>query len=301
MVTVNIGDVAAAVDRIRILSQWSPRVAMTLHGLQADFIGSIGDYAGVLDAVVCTNRLACEMVARSTSVEPDRIYYAPYGVDMNDVAATEQRDSKGILRIAYVGRLERAQKRIEDLAAVVAELDRRGVAYELVIVGDGPDGEWLRGQLSDAAGSGRVRFLGTLAGNDLTEQVYSRVDALLITSLWETGPIVAWEAMANRVAVVTSAYIGSGLEGSLKPGDNCLMFPIGDAVAAADCLERLRDSGAAQSLASERPRLGGPSLFDDGVNRAVECVAERNRRKTSTVGCAPARGHDADASRRTPR
>ena len=126
VVTVNIGDVAAAVDRIRVLSQWSPRVAMTLHGLQADFIGSIGDYAGVLDAVVCTNRLACEMVARSTSVAPDRIYYAPYGVDMNGVAASEPRASEGTLRIAHVGRLERTQKRLEDVAAVVAELDQRG-------------------------------------------------------------------------------------------------------------------------------------------------------------------------------
>ena len=102
---------------------------------------------------------------------------------------------------------------LSDIGAIIAELDRREVAYELLIVGEGPDGGWLRDQLSDAAGSGRVRFLGALAGNDLIEQVYSRVDALLITSLWETGPIVAWEAMANRVAVVTSAYIGSGLEG----------------------------------------------------------------------------------------
>ena len=269
--------------------------------LQADFIGSIGDCAGVLDAVVCTNRLACEMVARSTSVEPDRIYYAPYGVDMNDVAASEQRASEGILRIAYVGRLERAQKRIEDVAAVVAELDRRGVAYELVIAGGGPDEEWLRGQLSDAAGSGRVRFLGTLASIDLVEQVYSRVDALLITSLWETGPIIAWEAMANGVAVVTSAYIGSGLEGSLEPGDNCLMFPIGDAVAAADCLERLRDTGLRSRLLRGGLALVAHRYSTTASIEQWSAIAERNRRKTSTVGCAPARGHDADASRRAPR
>lgn len=248
VVTVNIADVAPAVDRIRVRSEWSPRVAVALHAVQADFISSIGNCAGVLDAVVGTNRLACAMVARSTSVEPNRIYYAPYGVETNEMTPSQQRDPNGILRIAYVGRLERTQKRINDIRAVVAELDRRGLAYELVIAGRGPDEEWLRLQLSGATGSGRVRFLGSLAGNDVGEQVYSQVEVLLITSLWETGPIVAWEAMAHGVVVVTSAYIGSGLEGTLKPEDNCLMFPIGDATKAVDGLERLRDPGLRRRL-----------------------------------------------------
>jgi glycosyltransferase involved in cell wall biosynthesis len=241
VVAVNIADVVPAVDRIRATSGWSPRVVMALHAVQADFLASIGYYAAALDGVVCVNRLACELVARSTSVEPSRIYYAPCGVDIYDTVK-EQRNSEELLRIAYVGRLERVQKRLEDVVCLVAELDRRHLPYQLIIAGSGPDGEWLRVQLSEAVGGGRVQFLGALADHDVSKRVYSCVDALLITSLWETGPIVAWEAMANRVAVVTSAYIGSGLEGSLRPGDNCLMFPIGDTVAAADCLERLRNA-----------------------------------------------------------
>jgi glycosyltransferase involved in cell wall biosynthesis len=214
---------------------------MALHALQPDYISSIRDSAGVLDAVVCTNRLACELVARNTPISSDRIYYAPYGVEMNATAAARQINLNRTLRIAYVGRLERTQKRIEDIVDVVAELDRRGSAYELVIAGDGPDEQWLQAQLSNTSGSGRIRFLGTLTGLDLVDQVYSHAHALLITSHWETGPIVAWEAMANAVTVVTSAYIGSGLENSLEPGHNCLIFPVGDMVAAVDCLEKLRD------------------------------------------------------------
>jgi glycosyltransferase involved in cell wall biosynthesis len=241
VVAVNIADTTRAVDRIRGMSGWSPRVATTLHGIQADLISSIGTSAGVLDAVVCTNRLACEIVARGTSVEPDRVFYAPYGVDLNYKAQRAQKNSDHVLRLAYVGRLEQAQKRVRDIVGVVAELNWRKFDYELAIVGDGPEEEWLRGQLLNKGGSGRVRFLGVLASSDLPEKVYSRADALLITSLWETGPIVAWEAMKHGTIVVTSAYIGSGLEGSLKPGENCLMFPIGDALAAVDCLERLQD------------------------------------------------------------
>jgi glycosyltransferase involved in cell wall biosynthesis len=255
VVSVHIADVAPAVNRIRARSERAPRVAVALHAVQAEYIGSIGNCAGAIDAVVCTNRLTCELVAAGTSVAASRIYYAPYGVDGNDTAAKEKRDPGDILRIAYVGRLEQEQKRVSDIGPVVAELDRRGVPYELTIAGGGPDDEWLRGELADAVQRGRVRFLGALAGHDLGDHVYSRADVLLITSVWETGPIVAWEAMAKGVPVVTSAYIGSGFEGSLEHGENCLMFAIGDTVAAAGCLERLQDPRLRAHL-----RQGGRAL-----------------------------------------
>lgn len=264
VVAVNIADVALAIDRIRAMLEWSPSIAVALHALQADLIRHIGHCAGLIDGVVCTNRLACEMVARGTSVEADRIYYAPCGVNINSPTASGRQDSEGILRIAYVGRLDRAEKRIEDIGAIVDELDHRGVAYELVIAGGGPHEDWLQLRLSDAVKRGRVRFLGKLPNADLAEQVYSRLDALLVTSPCETGPIVAWEAMAHGTIVVTSAYLGSGLEGSLASGVNCLMFPIGDAAGAADCLERLRDSGLRARL-----RRGGFGLVAERYSTEI--------------------------------
>jgi glycosyltransferase involved in cell wall biosynthesis len=168
------------------------------------------------------------------------------------------------LRIAYVGRLEREQKRIQDLSAIADELDRRKIDYELVIAGTGPDEIWLREQLSDATAAGRVRFVGTLFGRELAEQVYLATDVLLITSLWETGPIVAWEAMAHGLVVVTSAYLGSGRESSLRSGENCLTFPIGDAATAVDRLEALANPQLRAAL-----RRGGISLVSSRYSTAV--------------------------------
>jgi glycosyltransferase involved in cell wall biosynthesis len=204
VVAVNIADVVRAVDRIRAISGCSLRLVTALHATQPEFIGEMRVCAQTLDAVVCTNRLTCELVSGCSSVAPNRIYYAPYGVDTNDLSRKEQTNSDDIFRIAYVGRLEQAQKRSGDLVPIVAELDRRRLAYQLIIAGSGPEEDRLKATLADGASRGRVRFLGTLAGADLFSQVYGSADALLITSHWETGPIVAWEAMANGVAVVTS-------------------------------------------------------------------------------------------------
>jgi hypothetical protein len=62
----------------------------------------------------------------------------------------------------------------------------------------------------------------------------------VITSAWETGPIVAWQAMASGMAVVSSRYVGSGLEGALEHDVTALLFPCGDGAAAAAELARLR-------------------------------------------------------------
>jgi glycosyltransferase involved in cell wall biosynthesis len=241
VVSVNVADVSPAVARLRASRKCSPRLATALHALQADLIRSLNTFAEMLDGVICTNRLACELVRRETSIPSDCVYYAPYGVNIASPTIAAN-DGNGVLRIGYVGRLERPQKRIQDVPLIVAELERRDIPYELLIAGDGPDEQWLRGQLSEAVSRGRILLLGPLKASELVQQVYRRVHAMLVTSFWETGPIVAWEAMANGVNVVTSAYLGSGLENGLKHGDNCLMFPIGDSIAAVDCLQRLQDA-----------------------------------------------------------
>ena len=65
----------------------------------------------------------------------------------------------------------------------------------------------------------------------------------------ETGPLAAWEAMASGVALVSSRFAGIGLEGALRDGQTCLVFPVGDAEAAAAAIARLVDPVLRRSLA----------------------------------------------------
>jgi glycosyltransferase involved in cell wall biosynthesis len=258
IVVAHVADVERAVNRVRLQSSLSPRVVVSAHALQPEFFASMADNASFIDAVVCTNRLTCAAVKAFTPISTDRIYYAPYGVELVTAkrSSTEADDK---LHIAYVGRLDRTQKRVQDIIEMATVLEERGVSYELSVAGAGPDEEWLRSRLPREVIDGRIKFLGHLAASDVRETVYNLADALLIPSLWETGPIVAWEAMACGVPVVTSAYIGSALESSLENERNCLMFPIGDATAAVNCLERLRD----------------PSLRHEIIVNGINLVRER--------------------------
>jgi glycosyltransferase involved in cell wall biosynthesis len=238
--SVNIPDVYSAVNRLKRSELLKLRAVMTLHGIEADYLEQIKRGALSLDAVIATNRLACKLASSVGGLESGRIYYAPYGVHLPESLATAPIKGLAPIRIGFVGRLEKPQKRIGDLVAIAREMDRQNINYQLLIAGAGPEESWLRCELKLNVERGVVQFLGALSSKEL-EDFYATIHTLLITSQWETGPIVAWEAMARGVLVVTSAYIGSGLECNLHHGENCLIYPLGNAAAAVKCIVEAQD------------------------------------------------------------
>lgn len=275
VVSVNIVDVYAAAHRAR-RDGLPVKAVMALHGIAADLLGDLFREAPALDAVIATNRLACRLCVEVAGMPPERVLYAPYGVDVDGLGANKRSGRAGPLRIVWVGRLEQAQKRVHDLPAIAAELDRLGVGYVLRIAGDGPEQAQVLQSLEPWIARGVVEYLGALPAADLGPKVYAHADVLLLTSSWETGPIVIWEAMAAGTAVVTTRYVGSGLEGALQPGVNCLAFDVGDAVGAATQLARLASDGDlhAALLRSARVLVRERYSVDASVKSWARCLDE---------------------------
>ncbi|WP_139191835.1 glycosyltransferase family 4 protein [Thiocapsa roseopersicina] len=235
--TVNLPDCVLGAARARRRGRPKLKIAMTVHGIQPDLYDDLRAYGSLLDRVYCTNRLACRLATDLGGIDDRRVSHVPYGVNYSGCIVRPARAEP--LRIAFVGRLEQDQKRIFDLAPILADLDAQGVPYELQIAGSGPDESLLRQELTEPLAAGRVRFLGFLSPDELQRQVLDQVDVLLLTSDWETGPLVIWEAMAAGVLVVSSRYVGSGLEGALRHEENALLFSIGDSRQAALNVRRL--------------------------------------------------------------
>lgn len=237
--TINIVDVHQAARRIRQRGGSDVRVVTTLHGLQDDLLADIAFNRDVIDAVISSNRLSQSLVVGALGGTAARSLYAPYGVALSTVPNHDTHRTDCI-RLLYSGRVEQEQKRVLDLPPLLTALRRHGQSVQLVIAGDGPDAPRLKAAFESAGVAGCVRWAGVLNRDALAQQ-YRESDALVITSDWETGPIVAWEAMANRLPVVSSSYVGAGRERALIDGQNCLLFPVGDTEMAACKVMELQD------------------------------------------------------------
>lgn len=271
VVAVNIPDALSSVARART-SGGSPRAVMALHGLEPDLWEDVGRFRSVLDGVAATNRLSCRLLEIRSGLESRRIFYVPCGTRFNGPGSAN-REPRDVLRIGYVGRLEQAQKRVLDIPLVSRALEERGVAHEFLVAGSGPE----EGALREAMAGRPAVFLGTVPHEDLGHSVFRNIDVLLVASRSETGPLVAWEAMAAGVPVVSSRYVGSGLEDALRHDDTALLYPVGKPARAAAELARFRED---RGLA-ERLRAGGYRLLAerytleasiDGWSRCLESV-----------------------------
>jgi glycosyltransferase involved in cell wall biosynthesis len=213
-------------------------------------MNAVREYADQIDAIVSVNRLMLAAFERMLGWPANRAFHVPAGVRSAQRVCTAPA-SRMPLQLGYCGRLTQEQKRVSDVFAFCAELDRRTVPYRLSIVGSGSFEPALRMQFHDHVADGRVRFLGQYSNEQLYSEFYPSLDAIVITSEWETGPLVAWEAMSHGVLIVSSAYRGLVAEGILRPGVNALAFPVGQPEAGARILGELaQDPRRWQTIAS---------------------------------------------------
>jgi glycosyltransferase involved in cell wall biosynthesis len=169
-------------------------------------------------------------------------------------------------KLLYVGRLH-PDKGIADAVAALAQLPAEA---SLTFVGSWDEREAVRLQ-ADVRRLGleeRVQMLGQRPRAALRD-LYADADALLFPVRWEEPwGLVPLEAMGSGCPVVATGRGGSGEY--LRDGDNCLLFPAGDAGALAAALRRLANSPELR----ERLRAGGlataPRYTEAIFNAAVE-------------------------------
>ena len=149
------------------------------------------------------------------------------------------------LVLAFLGRIV-MEKGLDVFAAVHDELNRRGIAHKVLVIGEGP----ARPSFEKALPAGI--FVGHQEGPDLARALAS-ADLFLNPSITETFGNVTLEAMACALPVVAAAATGAnslvrdGETGTLaEPGDICALA---GAVAAYAADPALRVAHGAAGLA----------------------------------------------------
>ena len=161
-------------------------------------------------------RMSYDVGIWSRGVDPE--IFRPSARDM------EWRRAHGIgddePAIAFIGRLV-MEKGLDVFAETIDLLERRGVRPRVLVIGQGPAGDWFRQRLPQNA-----VFAGFQRGEDLGRAIAS-ADMLFNPSVTETFGNVTLEAMASGLPVVAARATGSeslvedGVSGRLvRPGAN---------------------------------------------------------------------------------
>ncbi len=218
--------------------------------------------------VVCMTLKECTRVMETYRLSPERVAYLPNPVDEDAFRPRSQVEARrrlglapGCAYVLFIGRLHRKYKGLDVLLEAYARVAREAPQARLVMVGRGPDEEWLHNEVA-ARGLSGILFRGWVNKDELPHY-YNAADVLAISSNHEGLPLIITEAMASGVPVV-STDVG-GVRDILADGEGGWLVPSGDAAALADRLLRLlRDP-------QQRAALGGHgrTIVEAQFSRAV--------------------------------
>jgi glycosyltransferase involved in cell wall biosynthesis len=173
-----------------------------------------------------------EFAHRRPGVRLERI---PYGVEIPDQLPAKAINGK--IHIAYIGRIIQHQKRALDLVNVAQELVNMGTAFELHVLGDGPERVELQKRLETVA-PGQVTFHGPLPLPAVLEFLREKAHVSVLVSEWEGTSLTMLEAMANGVVPVVTD-VQSGSREAIEHGVDGWRVPVGDGRAMAEVLTTL--------------------------------------------------------------
>lgn len=219
-------------------SRWSPNDRVLLFGRGVDAYDCVSGAVAksLLDIGITPERILVNHLGYNLD------WYAPQPVPESIPPRTAR------FRIGCIANYRKV-KGLEILVEAADLLQRGGLDFELMIVGNDPDRE-LAPCLSRAASRGRIHLTGPVPQ---AWRMLRTLDCLVVPSLMEAFGGVAVEALACGVPLVASAV--GGLPEIVEPGVSGLLVPPGNPPQLAQAVRRvLTEPALRETLRDNGPR-----------------------------------------------
>ncbi len=226
--------------------------SMTLHGsdllLHPSYLASKLEMCKFCLTISQFNR--DRILSRFPQIDPAKIIVQRLGVDVPQ--SLERMDQPSApFTLLNVGRLHPVKDHLFLLAAC-RELALRGLDFNCLIAGDGPERPKLEALIRKWGLASRVHLMGHLSRVQL-EKHYRHADLFVLTSRSEGIPIVLMEAMAYGVSVIAPAITGiPELVRDIAPGRTGFLYSPGSLSNLVAKIEWIAIGGSLQERESIR-------------------------------------------------
>ncbi|MDC1030812.1 N-acetyl-alpha-D-glucosaminyl L-malate synthase BshA [Flavobacteriaceae bacterium] len=255
-------------------------IVTTLHGTDITLVGSHPFYK---TAVTFSINHSDSVTAVSESLKQDtlrlfdiktEINVIPNFIDVKKLDAKEKPCERSLLAptndkiITHISNF-RPLKRIQDVITVFEKISSQ-VSSRLLMVGEGPEKTEAMAYVNKNGLNEKVLFLGN--SNEI-DKILCYSDLFLLPSEMESFGLVALEAMANEVPVISSN--AGGLSEVNKHGVTGFLSEIGDVTSMAEnALELLLDDDKLKQFKKQAKEQA--QLFDiDVVVRQYEAIYQK--------------------------
>ena len=232
--------------------RYVPKGILRLGMVQSDFPGAypqIEPYVPFFDGMVAVSREIGTRLRSDPAFRSLPIYYLPYGVAIPREQPQRVRRENEVMRILYIGRLCRPQKRVQLFPEILRQLIAADVRFEWTVAGDGPERNWLEKQMSSNSHGGLVKFTGAVQYQEVPALLDAH-DIFLLVSDHEGLPLSLLEAMAHGLVPVVS-NLKSGISEVVTAECGILVDPENVAGYAAG-ISRLAHDLATMASMSEK-------------------------------------------------
>ena len=215
-----------------------------------DIYACLAVYAPFLDGTIGVSRQIQANLRAHPALERMPAYYLPYGVTLPQHHVRRPRGRGEPIRILYLGRLCRPQKRVHLFPEIFRRLNAAHLPFQWTIAGDGPERSWLEKEMISSPPVCVVHFTGAINYQRVPSLLDSH-DVFLLISDHEGLPLSLLEAMGHGLVPVLSD-LESGIR-ELVNENNGLLVSIDDVEGYARAivhLDKHRDELAKKSAAA---------------------------------------------------
>lgn len=173
-------------------------------------------YLGKLNGCIVLTDEDARLFNENLNVKARRIY------NPNTIGNKQfiKKIQHGIKPILWVGRITIEQKGVDYLLDIAEKLRENCTNYQLTIVGDGPDFQYLKQEITNRKLLENVHCVGQTSN---VEKYYEESSILISTSRWEGFGLTIVEAMAFGLPVI--AFENSGPREIINSKDVGIIIP----------------------------------------------------------------------------